>query len=118
MEALGVRPRHVVALTVLRDRGGSSQADLAGLLQIDRTNLVGLLNELEAEGWIERRRSPEDRRRHLVELTSAGAERLSKVEFALAAIEDHVLAALDPAQRATLYDLLRLAADGDVRVDC
>jgi DNA-binding MarR family transcriptional regulator len=113
METLGVRPRHVVALTVLRDRGGSSQADLAGLLQMDRTNLVGLLNELEAEGWIERRRSPEDRRRHLVAVTAAGAERLSRVEFALAAIEDHVLAALDPTQRATLYDLLRLVADGD-----
>ena len=108
--ALGMRPRHLVTLTVLRDRGGSSQADLAGLLQIDRTNLVGLLNELEAEGWIERRRSPEDRRRHLVELTPAGSELLSKAEFALAFVEDHVFGALDNAQRETLYELLQLAA--------
>jgi DNA-binding MarR family transcriptional regulator len=113
METLGVRPRHVVTLTVLRDTGGSSQADLADLLQIDRTNLVGLLNELETAGWIERRRSPEDRRRHIVELTREGSERLSQVEFALAAVEDHVLAALSPAQREALYELLRQAANLD-----
>ncbi|MBE2317749.1 winged helix-turn-helix transcriptional regulator [Solirubrobacter sp. CPCC 204708] len=111
LETLGVRPRHVLALTVLRDTGGSSQADLAGLLQMDRTNLVGLLNELETEGWVERRRSPEDRRRHLVELTAAGGELLSRIDFALAAIEDHVLSALDAAQREQLYELLRQAAN-------
>jgi MarR family transcriptional regulator, lower aerobic nicotinate degradation pathway regulator len=111
METLGVRPRHVLTLTVLRDRGGSSQADLAGLLQIDRTNLVGLLNELETAGWIERRRSPEDRRRHVVELTPAGSELLSKIEFALAAVEDHVLQSLSAEQRESLYELLRLAAN-------
>jgi DNA-binding MarR family transcriptional regulator len=103
----------VVTLTVLRDRGGASQADLAGVLQIDRTNLVGLLNELEQAGWVERRRSPEDRRRHVVELTPAGRELLSKVEFALVAVEDHVLAALSPEQREQLYELLRLATTGD-----
>jgi DNA-binding MarR family transcriptional regulator len=112
LDSLGIRPRHLLTLTVLRDLGGSSQADLSTLLQIDRTNLVGLLNELEAEGWIERRRSPEDRRRHLVELTPAGAELLSKAEFALAFVEDHVFGALDNEQREALYELLQLAARG------
>lgn len=106
LEAIGMRPRHLLTLTVLRDRGGSSQADLADLLRIDRTNLVGLLNELETDGWIERRRSPEDRRRHIVELTAAGHEILSRAEFALAAVEDEVFSALDNEQRATLYSLL------------
>ena len=113
LESLGIRPRHLLTLTVLRDLGGSSQADLSALLQIDRTNLVGLLNELETAGWIERRRSPEDRRRHIVELTPAGSELLSKVEFALAAVEDHVLAALSAEQRESLYELLRVAANLD-----
>src|SRR6201993_4991024 len=81
---LGLRPRHLVALTVLRDRGGSTQQALAGTLEMDGTNIVGLLNELEAEDLIERRRSPEDRRRHVVVLTEAGAERLAEAEYALA----------------------------------
>jgi DNA-binding MarR family transcriptional regulator len=113
----GLRPRHLVALTVLRARGGSTQQALSTTLQIDRTNLVGLLNELEGDGLIERRRSSEDRRRHVVELTTAGAERLAKAEFALATVEDDVLGALDDEQRETLYQLLHQAT-GAPDVDC
>src|SRR5207248_11474822 len=91
---LGLRPRHLVALTVLRERGECSQQALSTTLQMDGTNVVGLLNELEADDLIERRRSPQDRRRHVVELTDAGVRLLAKAEFALAAAEDEVLAAL------------------------
>ena len=116
LTALGLRPRHLLTLTVLRDSGGCTQQALAAHLSIDRTNLVGLLNELEAEGLIERRRSPEDRRRHIVELTPAGRETLAKAEFALAAVEDEVLAALDAEQREALYQLLAQATR-DLKAD-
>ena len=74
-----MRSRHLVALTVLRESGGSTQQSLSTTLQIDRTNLVGLLNELEADKLIERRRSSEDRRRHIVEITATGANLLAPV---------------------------------------
>jgi DNA-binding MarR family transcriptional regulator len=109
---LGLRPRHLVALTVLRDSGGIGQQALASTLQIDGTNVVGLLNDLEAEGLVERRRSPEDRRRHVVSLTAAGTKRLREAECALAGVEDEVLGALQPAERDTLYELLRRASSG------
>jgi DNA-binding MarR family transcriptional regulator len=109
---LGLRPRHLVALTVLRHLGGSTQQALATTLAMDGTNIVGLLNELEADKLIERRRSPEDRRRHVVELTEAGVEQLAKAESALADVDEEVLGALDASQRETLYDLLELAATG------
>ena len=114
---VGLRPRHLIALTVLRDHGGSTQQALSTTLQIDRTNLVGLLNDLEREGLIARRRSPEDRRRHIVELTDVGARRLAKAEFALAAVEDEVLCSLDVGERELLYRLLQRATGGHV-VDC
>jgi DNA-binding MarR family transcriptional regulator len=114
---LGLRPRHLVALTVLRDHGGATQQALATTLQIDRTNLVGLLNELESAGLILRRRTDEDRRRHVVDLTDAGARKLSEVECALAAAEDDVFSALDAEQRETLYRLLQQATAGHV-LDC
>jgi DNA-binding MarR family transcriptional regulator len=109
LASVGLRPRHLLAMTVLRDRIETSQADLAGTLQLDRTNLVGLLNELENEGLIERRRSPEDRRRHTVVLTDEGRERLARAEFVLAAAEDIVLAELTPKQRDALWELLAKA---------
>jgi DNA-binding MarR family transcriptional regulator len=109
---LGLRPRHLVALTVLQRLGGSTQQALATTLAMDGTNIVGLLNELEADKLIERRRSPDDRRRHLVELTEAGADQLAKAESALAEVEQEMLGALDATQRETLYNLLQLAATG------
>jgi DNA-binding MarR family transcriptional regulator len=115
---LGLRPRHLVALTVLRDRGGSTQQALASTLMMDGTNVVGLLNDLEAEQLIERRRSPQDRRRHVVELTANGLELLGKTERALAAAENDVLAALDEAQREALYNLLQQAANGEGSGSC
>jgi DNA-binding MarR family transcriptional regulator len=111
---LNMRPRHLVALTVLRDHGGGTQQALADVLRIDRTNLVGLLNELEADGLVTRTRSPEDRRRHIVQLTDAGRERLREAECALAVVENDVLGALDETQREQLYRLLALATSGHV----
>lgn len=109
---VGLRPRHLRALTLLRDGGEVTQQGLAERLSMDRTNLVGLLNELEAEGLIERRRSTEDRRRHIVVLTDAGAARLGAGECALASTEDAVLSALDPRERQALHDMLSRAASG------
>jgi DNA-binding MarR family transcriptional regulator len=117
LDSTGLRPRHLLALTVLRDQGESGQADLAGTLQLDRTNLVGLLNELEGQGLVARTRSAEDRRRHVVELTEAGRARLGEAEAALAQVEDEVLGALDGEQRLALYELLQRATSGHV-VDC
>jgi DNA-binding MarR family transcriptional regulator len=106
---LDLRPRHLVALTVLRDQNGSTQQALSTTLMMDRAKVVGLLNELETAGLIERLRSPEDRRRHVVQLTDAGIQGLAKAEFALTAAEDAVLGTLDDTQREALYDLLALA---------
>lgn len=113
LEPLGLRPRHLIALTMLRENGGSAgQQELAAVLRLDRTNLVGLLNELEAEHLILRRRAAEDRRRHIVELTTAGAERLLAAEKAIGAAEDDVLGALDDRQREQLFELLQQATAG------
>jgi DNA-binding MarR family transcriptional regulator len=109
---LRLRPRHLVALTVIRGREGITQQALAITLEMDGTNIVGLLNELEAEDLVERRRSPEDRRRHVVALTDAGAKRLADAERVLVAVEDEVLGALDDSQREMLNNLLLQAARG------
>ncbi|CAN5795977.1 MarR family winged helix-turn-helix transcriptional regulator [soil metagenome] len=115
IEKFGLRARHVITLTLLRDFGERQQSDLAGMLRIDPTNLVGLLNDLEDAELIERRRSLQDRRRHTVVLTSAGAKRLADIEEVLLDVERQVLGALDDHQHAVLYQLLQRAA-GDTAV--
>lgn len=120
LERFGLRARHVIALTLLRDFGERPQADLAGMLRLDPTNVVGLLNELESDGLVERRRSTTDRRRHTVALTGDGASRLAAVEEALEGVEHRMLGTLDDRQRAALNELLHLAVGevGDCSETC
>src|SRR4051812_46795611 len=84
----GMRPRHLIALTLLRDHGPMAQAALAEALRLAPSNVVGLLNHLEARGLVVRRRDAEDRRRHIVELSAAGSDALGRAEEGLAAVED------------------------------
>lgn len=108
-ELLGMRLRQFVALSFLSEHDGVSQQALAETLCIDANNVVLLLNELEAAGHVERRRDPHDRRRHLVHVTAAGRRAIERAERGQESVEDEVLAALTPDERATLRDLLSRA---------
>jgi len=116
LEPTGLRPRHLVALTILRDRGAMTQVALGEALHLDPTNLVGLLNELERRSLLERRRDVLDRRRHIVELSDAGRTALTSAERALASVQDDVLAGLDEDERMTLHALL-VRATGPISCD-
>jgi len=104
--------RLLMALSYLRDHDQAPQQELAEALCMDANNVVLLLNELEELGHVARRRDPEDRRRHLVELTTEGRRALARAERAQEGIEDEVLQALDPSERAVLWQLLTRALQG------
>jgi DNA-binding MarR family transcriptional regulator len=106
----GLRPRHLIALKLLSEHGQASQQSLAEALQLDPSNVVGLLNELEERGLISRRRDPVDRRRHIVELSPLGHKELGLADARLKCVEDGLLSALSTAERGTLYELLVRAA--------
>lgn len=104
----GMKTRHAVVLTLLRDLGEQPQSELPQALGIDATGVVALLNGLEDEGLIERRRAPEDRRRHNVLITKAGRRRLADIEHVAADLEQQLLG-LEPAELRTLHTLLTKA---------
>jgi DNA-binding MarR family transcriptional regulator len=106
LEPFGIRPRHVAALIELRDRGEVTQQSLCGQLHLDPTNLVAILNELEQRGFATRRRDPEDRRRHLVEVSNKGIAVIEKVSEVMDGVEEDLLDGLEPAEREQLKGLL------------
>src|SRR4051794_4543337 len=106
LEPFGIRPRHVAALIELRDRGELTQQSLCGQLHLDPTNLVAILNELEQRGYATRRRDPEDRRRHLVQVSKKGLAVIDKVSKAMDGVEDELLDGLDPGEREQVATLL------------
>ncbi len=72
------------------------------------------MNELEAAGFALRRRDPEDRRRHLVEITPDGRVALEHAEDAIALVEGDVLGALSAPERVSLQRLLAKAIDSNL----
>jgi DNA-binding MarR family transcriptional regulator len=111
-ELLGMRLRQFMVLGVLAQRPKCRQQDLCETLMLDANNCVLLLNELEELGWTERKRDPEDRRRHVVVITDAGVAALKRARKAQETLEDEMLAALDAEEREQLRDLLRKALVG------
>ena len=55
---LGMRLKHFMVLGSLAERDRIPQQELGDVCGVDANNLVLLLNELEAEGYAERRRDP------------------------------------------------------------
>src|SRR3954452_13920002 len=106
LEPFGIRPRHVAALIELRDRGELTQQSLCSQLHLDPTNLVAILNDLEARGYATRRRDPGDRRRHLVEISKQGVAVIEKVAEVMDGVEDDMLQCFDAAEREELERLL------------
>ena len=111
-EVLGMRMKEFVALSYIRHAPGIGQRELGERLMLDPNNTVLLLNDLEVRDLAERRRHPEDRRRHIVDITPEGVEALERAERAIDSLEDDVLRGLSHEERATLRDLLLRALQG------
>src|SRR4051812_705202 len=115
-EGTGLHPYHYAILLVLDEGSAETQGSIADALGYDRGQLVGLLDELEEQGLVERRRDPEDRRRHLVRMTSDGKRMLRRVRALAKKVEDEFLAPLAEKDRENLYALLlRLAETHEPR---
>jgi MarR family transcriptional regulator, lower aerobic nicotinate degradation pathway regulator len=115
-EEEGLHPYHYAILIALDEGDHETQGSIADGLGYDRGQLVGLLDELEERGLIERRRDPEDRRRHLVQMTAEGKRTLRRLRALARELEDEFLEPLTDAERAKLHALLlKLAAKHDPR---
>ncbi|MFC8519470.1 MarR family winged helix-turn-helix transcriptional regulator [Streptomyces sp. NPDC057257] len=109
----GVDGHELAVLVVLSGEEPLSQAEAAGRLGVDRTTMVSLVDGLEDHGLVTRRRSPQDRRKNIVELTPAGEQCLREAEQARRAAERRFLAPLDEGQAEGLVRALQaLLADG------
>jgi DNA-binding MarR family transcriptional regulator len=113
-EQLGMKLRHFWVLSFIADRESVSQHEIGEAFMLDANNVVLLLNDLEGQGWIERRRDPDDRRRHVVFITDAGHKALRRSEQAREEVEDEMLSMLDAEERAQLDALLVKALEGQL----
>ncbi len=110
-------PRQFQLLGLVHDHGPLAQRELGQAMDIDPSILVTLLNPLEADGLLSRRRDTCDRRRHLVTLTAKGERRLTAAAEAQREAEDRLFAGLDDVQREQLRILL-VALEDSLSGEC
>jgi DNA-binding MarR family transcriptional regulator len=93
-------------LAALEDLGPASQATVGRRAEMDRSDVVAALNELEADDLVERSPDPGDRRLKIVTITAAGRRRLKNLDEVVGSVQEQLLAPLSAAERAELVRLL------------
>jgi DNA-binding MarR family transcriptional regulator len=114
-EMLGMRLKAYMTLSHIRDHPGTTQQELETALVMDANSVVLILNELEARGFSIRRRDPQDRRRHIVEMTPAGERALETADKAREQLEDDLCTSLTAEERRTLRRLAEQVLDSALK---
>lgn len=107
----GLTPPQTGILGLLRGTPGISQQQLAETLGMLPSRVVAFIDELEADGLVERTRAGTDRRRNALGLTPAGTSALRSVAAAARAHDDEICSALSANERDALHKLLTKIAD-------
>jgi DNA-binding MarR family transcriptional regulator len=116
LEQAGCGVYEYAVLAMLSEGAQETQAAIADALSVDRSQLVHVLDELEENGLVERKRDPNDRRRHTVSITAEGKRRLVPLRSTIRRIEQSVLEPLDEKTRKALHEaLFRVACNYDPR---
>src|SRR5918997_6604513 len=111
LEELGMSVHEFAILHRLEQGGSVHGRELSRTLRLHPSNLVALLDQLEADALIARRRDPNDRRRQIIKLTPAGTERLHRASAAVAEAERELLSPLSADDRRRLHSYLEQLAD-------
>lgn len=82
------------SLAIVEANPGISQSELAREVGFDKSVMVSIVDEMERFGWAERRRSLQDRRRHALFITPAGANKL-----------EHLFSLMEQTEAAVLHQL-------------
>jgi len=104
LRAVGLTPAHIGLVRVIAAAPGQSQQAVAERVGVHPSRIVSLVDDLEREGFVQRRPNPHDRRLHA--LYPAPGGKLREIARVAAAHEDAICAALSADERAALKELL------------
>jgi DNA-binding MarR family transcriptional regulator len=107
----GIRSKHAAVLMVIDAEGPMSQRALGRRLRIDKSPMVGLVDDLEDLALAERRRSDSDRRVQAIHLTAKGRGVLQRVIRLADEGNERTFGTLDEDERSQLHDLLLRVAE-------
>ncbi|HEX8605330.1 MAG TPA: MarR family transcriptional regulator [Pseudoduganella sp.] len=94
------------ALIFVSNNEGIRQVDLAALLEVQPITLARLLDQLEANGLVERRADPTDRRAYRIYLTPVATPHLDKIDQLAAQVRAETLLGIDSERQVLLMEAL------------
>lgn len=109
----GLRLSQHAVLAAVAEHGPLAQAEVVRRLDIDAKDVVGLINELQDKGLVQRRPDPRDRRKNAVSATPAGLASLRRCSALADEANQQLLAPLSVTERELLMTLLARLHRGD-----
>ncbi len=106
LEAHGLTMWGYVVLSALDRSSMRTQAALASAIGADKTRIIRTLDDLQDDGYIERRPDPADRRVRLLAITDAGRRVKDAVQDGIQHGEERWLGELDADERRTFLRVL------------
>ena len=100
LRPVSLTPLQYTALTVLERRSGLTTAELARNSFVTDQAMADMVVALERRGFIVREGDPRDRRRRVIGLTGPGSAVLDQVRDDVAALEERMVARLNPRDAA------------------
>lgn len=112
---LGIDTREWAALISLDDRRPMSQAEVAERMGIDRTTMVAVVDGLQRKGLVRRVPHQDDRRKNVVDLTTAGRDVRRRAVRRVDECERRFLSALSDTEARRLKKALRTLTEDRLR---
>ena len=113
LHEFGLVPRQFFVLNLICQHQGESQQAIAGSIGVAKSQMVSVVDELEAKGYIERRVNPDDRRQHALFVTKKGSAMQETAIEAASAHEASMRELLTKAEADTLLGALQKLASAD-----
>ena len=111
LKPLGITRSQWWVLAFLSRRDGMTQTALAADLDLTKVAVGGLLDRIEAAGFVERRADQSDGRARRVYLTRAGAKMIAAIRESVEAVELEILERIPEEALAQAADTLRTLKD-------
>jgi len=106
LREFGMTPTLFGTLVLIESNPGLRQSELAKAIQLDRSTVVTIIDNLSTRGQVDRQRAKDDRRSNALYLTEKGTALLDQLKEMVIEHEQRLVADLDESEQQLLVSML------------
>jgi DNA-binding MarR family transcriptional regulator len=115
LEPLNIQAKHLGVLAAVAGNRSFSQKQVANHLELDKSSVVLIVDDLERLKLAQRRKYPNDRRAHALQITEKGRRLVNEAAKIAAEVDRKIFAGLSPPGRRRLDEaLLRIIRNCEI----